>query len=76
MRYLLAGIIVLYQRTLSLDHGLFRGLYPYGYCRHFPTCSEYARQSILKYGVFRGVTKSGMRILHCHPFAKPSVDVP
>jgi len=41
-------------------------------CRFEPSCSEYAKQAILKYGLMKGVFKGLVRILHCHPFSKRS----
>jgi uncharacterized protein len=37
-------------------------------CRFHPTCSEYARLAILKYGLVRGCLKALVRISKCHPF--------
>jgi len=37
-------------------------------CRFSPTCSEYAKRTISKEGLFNGVKKSTMRILRCQPF--------
>lgn len=37
-------------------------------CRFYPTCSEYMKQAILKYGVLKGVFLGVKRILKCHPF--------
>ena len=37
-------------------------------CRYHPTCSEYARQALRKYGPWRGGLKSLSRLLRCHPF--------
>lgn len=36
-------------------------------CRFTPTCSEYTRQAIEKYGVFRGVFMGIKRISRCRP---------
>ena len=36
-------------------------------CRFTPTCSEYAKQSIQKYGFIRGVFLGIKRISKCHP---------
>ncbi|MDO8622520.1 MAG: membrane protein insertion efficiency factor YidD [bacterium] len=67
----------LYQATLSPDHGIaVRWMFPRGFCRFHPSCSEYGRISILKHGVFFGSTKSLWRILRCNPFARGGVDVP
>lgn len=74
MSTILVFFITVYQRTLSLDHSWFRGRFPFGYCRHYPTCSEYARGSILKYGAYKGVMLGLVRIIRCNPFSEPQVD--
>lgn len=38
-------------------------------CRFLPTCSEYAKQAILKYGFGKGVLLASARLLRCHPFS-------
>ena len=37
-------------------------------CRFQPTCSEYARQAILKHGPFKGLALAIWRILRCNPW--------
>lgn len=37
-------------------------------CRFTPTCSEYMRQAIVKYGVIKGIWLGVKRICKCHPF--------
>ena len=37
-------------------------------CRFTPSCSEFARQAIAKYGVARGLVLTTQRLLRCHPF--------
>lgn len=66
--------ITLYQKTLSFDHGFFRGLYPHGFCRYYPTCSQYAKDAILRFGLNKGSYLAGKRILRCHPLAAGGVD--
>lgn len=66
--------IRLYQRTLSPDTGWFRARHPYGYCRFYPTCSEYAHQAIGRYGLFRGTGLSLLRIVRCNPWHQPGID--
>ena len=73
--YLLIFLIDIYQSTLSPDHSWLSAKYPFGFCRHYPSCSEYARQAILKFGVFKGGRLSAKRLLRCHPWAKPKVDL-
>ncbi len=36
-------------------------------CRFYPTCSEYAKQAIIKYGIFKGGFLALKRVLKCHP---------
>lgn len=42
------------------------------FCRYNPTCSEYAKKAIEKYGVMRGSVMALVRILSCQPFTKRS----
>lgn len=65
-----------YQLTISPDHGVLRVFFRYGYCRFFPTCSEYSYQAIKKNGVIIGCFKTLWRILRCNPWSKGGVDVP
>ena len=67
-------MIRLYQRTLSLDHGPMKEMFPGGYCRYHPTCSEYGYQSIEKFGLVKGGVKTVWRILRCNPFSKGGND--
>jgi len=61
-----------YQATLSPDHGPMHSLFDYGYCRHSPTCSQYAIDVIAKRGVLAGVPIAAWRVLTCNPWRKPS----
>ena len=36
-------------------------------CRFSPTCSEYTKQAIEKYGVIKGIWLGIKRISKCHP---------
>ncbi|MCG0275095.1 MAG: membrane protein insertion efficiency factor YidD [Thermosediminibacteraceae bacterium] len=54
------ALIVFYQKVIS-------PMKPRS-CRFYPTCSEYAKLSIEKYGMIRGGIKAIRRILKCHPF--------
>ena len=38
-------------------------------CRYYPTCSEYAVQSIRELGPVRGSILAGWRVLRCNPFS-------
>lgn len=43
-------------------------------CRFTPTCSEYARQAILKHGPFKGLALAVWRILRCNPWGGSGYD--
>ena len=43
-------------------------------CRFTPTCSEYARQAIVKYGPFKGLWLAVRRLLRCHPWGGSGYD--
>jgi hypothetical protein len=64
-----------YQKTLSLDHGPLKFLFPHGYCKYYPSCSQYAVLSLKKYGV-KGLYKSIKRVLSCTPASAGGIDLP
>jgi putative membrane protein insertion efficiency factor len=37
-------------------------------CRFTPTCSEYAREAVLRHGLPRGLALAARRLARCHPF--------
>ncbi len=43
-------------------------------CKYYPTCSEYTKQAILKYGSIKGSFIGIKRILRCNPFSKGGYD--
>lgn len=71
-RRMLIGLISIYQATLSPDHGPLKHLYPHGYCRHDPTCSEYGKQVLRDRGAVIGSLLAIKRILNCNPWTKIS----
>jgi putative membrane protein insertion efficiency factor len=44
-------------------------------CVFFPTCSEYTKQAIDKYGGLQGSYLGVKRILRCHPWQKNHIDL-
>lgn len=43
-------------------------------CRFIPSCSEYAIQSLKKYGVLKGTFFACWRIIRCNPLNKGGFD--
>lgn len=66
MKRLLLSLISFYQRAVS----------PHlpDSCRYIPSCSEYARVAIQRYGALRGGWMGLRRILRCNPFHKGGYD--
>ena len=44
------------------------------YCKYYPSCSEYTKQAIIKYGILKGLTLGIWRIIRCNPFSKGGYD--
>ncbi|MCH2410032.1 membrane protein insertion efficiency factor YidD [Myxococcota bacterium] len=61
---------------MLLLNGYQRVLSPYlgPNCRFIPTCSEYAKVAIMKYGAFKGLWLTAKRLLRCHPFCSGGYD--
>ena len=77
IKLLVLKLIRFYQKTFSPDHGRFSLIHPWtGVCKFQPTCSEYAYQAIVKYGLLKGGFKAIKRILRCHPWSKGGWDPP
>lgn len=43
-------------------------------CVFFPTCSEYTKEAIDKYGALKGIRLGVFRIFRCHPWQKNHFD--
>ena len=43
-------------------------------CRYQPSCSEYARQAVTKFGVLKGAYLAAVRLLRCHPWGGSGYD--
>jgi hypothetical protein len=67
-RRIVQALIVLYQYTLSPDHGWASKLFKYRVCRFHPSCSEYGHKAIGKYGVIKGGLMASWRVLRCNPW--------
>lgn len=58
MKNIAVFLITIYQKISK---------YTPAVCRFYPTCSEYTKQAIIKYGFFKGGWLGIKRILRCHP---------
>ena len=43
-------------------------------CKYYPTCSEYMRQAIEKYGALKGTYLGIKRLFRCNPFSNGGYD--
>lgn len=59
-------MIEFYQKYISPGLG--------NHCKFYPTCSEYAKQAIDKYGIIKGNILAIYRIIRCNPFSHGGVD--
>ena len=69
MKKLIINIICWYQKNISLwisNKNI--------HCKFYPTCSEYSKQALEKYGVFKGLILTVWRIIRCNPFSKGGYD--
>lgn len=69
MKNQLVKLIEKYQKYISprlSNHGIK--------CKFFPTCSEYTKQAIIKYGSLKGLVLGLVRIIKCNPFSKGGYD--
>ncbi|MBR6189388.1 MAG: membrane protein insertion efficiency factor YidD [Prevotella sp.] len=66
LKWLLILPIIFYQRCIS----------PFtpASCRFTPTCSQYAREAIIKHGPVRGLVLAIWRILRCNPWGGSGYD--
>ncbi len=69
MKKFLIKIINFYQKFISGYMG-YIGVH----CKFEPTCSEYTKQAIEKYGAIKGSILGLKRILRCNPFSKGGYD--
>ncbi len=66
LRKVLVAPIRLYQRLFSPLFG--------ARCKYYPSCSEYAAQSIERFGILRGLVLAGWRLLRCNPWSHGGFD--
>ncbi len=61
------NLISFYQKYISI-------LKKQRSCVFYPSCSEYAKEAVDKYGVLGGVGLATLRIFRCHPWQKNHID--
>jgi putative membrane protein insertion efficiency factor len=66
MRTLVTGLLRFYKSWISC--------WLPSACRFDPTCSDYMRQAVERYGVPRGIWMGTRRLLRCHPFHSGGYD--
>jgi len=66
LKWVLLLLIYIYQKCIS-------PLTPAA-CRFTPTCSEYAKEAIQKYGPIKGLGLAIWRILRCNPWGGSGYD--
>ncbi|MFW5998423.1 MAG: membrane protein insertion efficiency factor YidD [bacterium] len=66
MRYILIYFIEFYQKVISP--------WTISSCRFRPTCSQYTKLALKKYGPRKGIWLGLKRILRCHPFNSGGYD--
>jgi putative membrane protein insertion efficiency factor len=74
MKKIALFLIRIYQKTISLDHGVFSNLSDHSLCRFHPTCSEYTYQAIERFGIIKGIFLGSKRIGRCHPWNEGGFD--
>ena len=71
MKRVLIRLINFYQKNISRwirdRHNVM--------CKYYPTCSEYTKQAIEKYGAIKGIALGVKRICKCNFFSKGGVDL-
>ena len=66
MKNLLISMVCWYQKNISLWF-TSKNIH----CKFYPTCSEYMKQALEKYGVFKGLLLGIWRIIRCNPLKTP-----
>ncbi len=70
MKKFFIKLINFYQKNIS-QYLQIKGIH----CKYYPSCSEYMKQAINKYGCIKGIFLGLIRLLKCNPFSKGGVDL-
>lgn len=60
-------LIKTYQKFFSPDSGIFSFWSKNKICRFYPSCSQYALESVERHGAGKGLFLALKRLLRCHP---------
>ena len=66
MKKILIKLIKLYQKIPGNFHQN---------CKYIPTCSNYSKEAINKYGALKGSILTIKRLLKCNPLSKGGIDL-
>ena len=70
IKKLIIKFITFYQKFVSPFFSIYLGIN----CKFYPSCSEYTKEAIEKYGLLKGSYLGFKRLLRCHPFSSGGYD--
>jgi len=70
MKKITLTLLKIYKRALS---PVLVGVFGHS-CRFTPTCGEYGREAVERFGVGKGLWMAAGRFLRCHPFSRGYYD--
>ncbi|PCH68561.1 MAG: membrane protein insertion efficiency factor YidD [Bacteroidetes bacterium] len=73
MKLLHSLVIRFFLFLLKIYQSIISPFFP-PVCRYAPSCSEYSKGVITKFGIITGSYYSFKRILSCHPWSKGGYD--
>jgi putative component of membrane protein insertase Oxa1/YidC/SpoIIIJ protein YidD len=76
-RNIAIGLVIFYQKLFSPDYSFWAKWVKWqGHCKYHPSCSEYMKKSLQKYGLIRGFLKGMWRVCRCNPWSDGGIDMP